>query len=154
MEERATPGQLMTTRYDTDFYGWTQEQAELLKARHWHLIDVDNLIEEIETLGRQERRELVNRLAVLLGHLLKWQYQPEGQGNSWLATIREQRRKVGRLLEQNPSLTSYLEEALQKAYEDGLDLAVRETELPYETLPSACPYTLDQALSSNFLPSA
>lgn len=142
----------MSTLYEADFYAWTQEQAKLLKAQQWELVDVANLIEEIESLGRQERRELVNRLAILLGHLLKWQYQPERHGSSWQATIREQRRKVKRLLGQNPSLTSYLEEALQEGYEDGLDLAVRETNLPYETFPEACPYSLEQALSNEFLP--
>lgn len=142
----------MNTLYEADFYAWTQEQAKLLRAHQWELVDVENLIEEIETLGRQERRELVNRLAVLLGHLLKWQYQPELQGSSWQATIREQRRKIKRLIEQNPSLSSYLEEALQEGYEDGLDLAVRETHLPYETFPEACPYPLEQALNDEFLP--
>ncbi|MBW4488575.1 MAG: DUF29 domain-containing protein [Trichocoleus desertorum ATA4-8-CV12] len=142
----------MKALYDADFYAWTQEQAKLLRAQQWNLVDVANLIEEIESLGRQERRELVNRLAVLLGHLLKWQYQPELQGSSWQATIREQRRKIKRLIEQNPSLSSYLEEALQEGFEDGLDLAVRETNLPYETFPEDCPYPLEQALNDKFLP--
>jgi hypothetical protein len=144
--------QTMTTLYEADFYAWTQEQAKLLRAKQWDLVDVANLIEEIETLGRQERRELVNRLAVLLGHLLNWQYQPELQGSSWQATIREQRRKIKRLIEQNPSLSSYLEKAVQEGYEDGLDLAVQETNLPYKTFPEVCPFPLEQALSDEFLP--
>jgi hypothetical protein len=152
MKEITTLNQSMKALYDADFYAWTQEQAKLLRAQQWNLVDVANLIEEIESLGRQERRELVNRLAVLLGHLLKWQYQPELQGSSWQATIREQRRKIKRLIEQNPSLSSYLEEALQEGFEDGLDLAVRETNLPYETFPEDCPYPLEQALNDKFLP--
>lgn len=144
----------MSTLYDSDFYAWTQEQSKLLKAHQWEQLDVENLVEELESLGRQERRELVNRLAILLGHLLKWQYQPEKQGVSWQATIREQRRKVERLIQENPSLKSYLAEALQDAYEDGLDLAVRETGLPFTIFPASCPYTLEQALRSDFLPSA
>lgn len=144
----------MSTLYDSDFYAWTQEQSKLLKAHQWEQLDVENLVEELESLGRQERRELVNRLAVLLGHLLKWQYQPEKQGVSWQSTIREQRRKVERLIQENPSLKSYLAEALQDAYEDGLDLAVRETGLPFTIFPASCPYTLEQALRSDFLPSA
>ena len=142
----------MKALYDADFYAWTQEQAKLLREHQWDLVDVANLIEEIESLGRQERRELVNRLAILLGHLLKWQYRPELQGSSWQATIREQRRKLKRLIEQNPSLSSYLEEALQEGFEDGLDLAVQETNLPYETFPEACPYSLEQALNDEFVP--
>nr|WP_290221327.1 DUF29 domain-containing protein [Trichocoleus desertorum] len=152
MKDTSTPSQSMKALYDADFHAWTQEQAKLLREHQWDLVDVANLIEEIESLGRQERRELVNRLAILLGHLLKWQYQPNLQGSSWQATIRAQRRKIKRLLEQNPSLSSYLEEALQEGFEDGLDLAVRETNLLYETFPEACPYPLEQALSDEFLP--
>ena len=145
----------MNTLYEADFYAWTQEQAKLLRAQQWELVDIENLIEEIETLGRQERRELRNRLTVLLGHLLKWQFQPEKRSNSWLAPIREQRREVETLLQENPSLKSYLAdlaEALQLGYQAGVDLAFRETELPYETFPEICPYALEQILSSEFLP--
>jgi hypothetical protein len=144
--------QTMQTLYEADFYAWTQEQAKLLREHQWALVDVANLIEEIETLGRQERRELRNRLAVLLGHLLKWQFQSEKRSNSWLATIREQRREVETLLQENPSLKSYLNEAVQLAYQSGVDLAVRETNLPYETFPDACLYSLEQALNDEVLP--
>lgn len=140
--------------YDSDFYAWTQTQAHLLKERKWEHLDLDHLIEEIESLGRQERRELVNRLSILLGHLLKWQYQPTGRGTSWQATIREQRRNIKKLLNQNPSLAPYLAEALQDGYEDGLDLAVRETGLPYETFPETCPYDLEQLFNPEFFPDA
>lgn len=143
---------LMTKLYNVDFYAWTQEQANLLRAQKWEQVDIENLVEEIESLGRQERRELVNRLAVLLGHLLKWQFQPEKRGNSWLATIREQRRQATTLLQENPSLKPQLPEILQSAYEGGIDLAVRETDFDYETFPETCPYALQQILSADFLP--
>ena len=142
----------MSTLYDSDFYAWTQEQAKLLREQKWELVDVANVVEEIESLGRQERKELRNRFGILLGHLLKWQYQPEHQGNSWQATIREQRRRIRTLLQESPSLQSNLTEALQTGYENGLDLAVRETNLPYTTFPEICPYTLQQALDIDFLP--
>jgi hypothetical protein len=142
----------MNTLYEADFYAWTQEQAKLLRSQQWELVDVENLIEEIETLGRQERRELRNRLTVLLGHLLKWQFQPGKRSNSWLATIREQRREVETLLQENLSLKAYLDEAVQLAYQSGVDLAVRETDLPYKTFPEACPYSLEQVFDSEFLP--
>lgn len=77
--------------YKTDFYAWTQKQVDLLKTQQWDRLDLMNLIEEIETLGRKERQELRNRLGVLLGHLLNWQFQPEKRSSSWLSTIREQR---------------------------------------------------------------
>ncbi len=142
----------MSTLYDSDFYGWTQEQAKLLREQKWESVDIANVIEEIESLGRQERRELRNRFGVLLGHLLKWQYQPDHHGNSWQATIREQRRRIRILLQESPSLQPDLEEVLRTGYEDGLDLAVRETNLPYATFPEICPYTLEQALDVKFLP--
>jgi len=142
----------MSTLYDRDFYAWTQEQAILLQKHNWEQIDLANLIEEIQTLGRQERKELRNRLGVLLGHLLKWQFQPQRRSNSWVATIKEQRRRIIDLLEESPSLQSYLEEALQVGYADGIDLAVQETNLPYETFPTFSPYTLEQALDAEYLP--
>jgi hypothetical protein len=78
----------MISLYESDFYAWTQKQAQLLRSHEWEHVDLENLVEEMETLGRQERRELVNRLGILLGHLLKWQFQSEHQSNNWLATIR------------------------------------------------------------------
>lgn len=101
-------------------------------------------------LGKQERRELENRLGMLLGHLLKWDYQPEKRSKSWKATIREQRRTVQRLIHQNPSLKPYLEEAIAYAYESGLDLVVRETPLDYQDLPADCVYTPDQLFDPDF----
>lgn len=142
------------TSYNTDFYAWTKEQAQRLKAGQWAQLDIENLVEEIESLGKQERQQLINRLGVLLGHLLKWQYQPNYRSPSWQATIREQRRRLRRLLEANPTLQPYLPEALQAGYEDGIDLAIQETNLPEETFPTTCPYTLDQALDAEFLPNA
>ncbi|MCG8368398.1 MAG: DUF29 domain-containing protein [Pseudanabaenales cyanobacterium] len=142
----------LKTLYHTDFYGWTQEQAKLLRDQQWQQLDGANLIEEIEALGRQERRELVNRLGVLLEHLLKWRHQPERRGASWQATIREQRRKIDRLLQQSPSLKPYLEEALQEGYEDAIDLAVRESGLPYEAFPENCSFTLEQMFDPKFFP--
>ena len=138
--------------YETDFYAWTQQQAKLLQTKAWGELDTANLIEEIESLGRRERQELRNRLGILLGHLLKWQYQPQHRSNSWLATIREQRRRLQDLLLENPSLQPYLGETLERAYQDGVDLAVRETNLPYETFSTTCTYMLEQILNAEFLP--
>ena len=141
----------MMNLYETDFYAWTQQQAKLLKTKTWDELDTANLVEEIESLGRKERQELRNRLGVLIGHLLKWQYQPHRRSNSWLATINEQRRELQILLTENPSLKSYLVEAMELAYQSGIDLAVRETNLPYETFSPTCNYMLEQVLNG-FLP--
>ncbi|NJN56820.1 MAG: DUF29 domain-containing protein [Leptolyngbyaceae cyanobacterium SL_5_9] len=96
----------MRSLYDTDFYAWTQKQAELLQNQQWSSLDPPNLIEEIESLGKQQRRELRNRLSILIGHLLKWHYQPEQRSRIWVSTIRVQRREVLQLLQENPSLTA------------------------------------------------
>jgi len=138
--------------YELDFYGWTQEQARLLQEQQWSQLDIPNLVEEIEALGRQERQELENRLGILLGHLLKWEFQPDQRSRSWFATIREQRRRVERLLKKSPSLQPYLPEALENGYQDALDLAVRETSLSYKTFPPEYPYSLEQILNNNVFP--
>ena len=138
--------------YETDFYDWTQKQVSLLKTQQWEQLDTVNLIEEIETLGRRERQELRNRLGILLGHLLKWQFQPEKRSNSWLGTIREQRVQIKLLLQDSPSLKPYLDEVFFSVYELGLALAIRETELGENVFPEICPYTLDQTLNPKLLP--
>lgn len=138
--------------YETDFYAWTIEQAKFLKGGVWDCLDISNLVEEIESLGKQQRQELRNRLGILLGHLLKWEFQPSHCSKSWLATIREQRRRVRDLLEESPSLKPYLPEVLEKAYQDGVDLAVRETSLNYQGFPQECLYSLEQVLDSSFFP--
>ncbi|MCA1992008.1 MAG: DUF29 domain-containing protein [Coleofasciculus sp. S288] len=142
----------LSTLYESDFYAWTQQQAKLLQEEKWSYLDVPNLVEEIESLGRQERREQRNRLGILIGHLLKWQFQPENRSKSWLATIREQRKQVLDLIDESPSLQPYLPEALIKAYESGLNLAVCETSLNYKAFPSDCPYSSEQVLDAEFFP--
>ena len=138
--------------YETDFYAWTQKQVELLRQRDLNNLDIDNLIEEIESLGKQEKRELVNRLGVLIGQLLKWESQPNKRSKSWVRTIREQRRKITDLLQENPSLKSYLDEAIAKAYLDGVDLAVDETDIGIKAFPSQISYSWEQIENQEFLP--
>lgn len=138
--------------YDRDFYAWLQEQAALLKSRQWDQLDIANLVEEIESLGRQERRQLMNRFGILLGHLLKWQYQPQFRGKSWQATIIEQRREVQELIEDSPSLKPYLLEAMDNAYQKGVLLVLKETPLSQQDLPTRCPYTFEQVMDPDFYP--
>lgn len=145
---------ITTCLYDTDFHAWTLEQVSLLQSRQFSQLDLVNLMEEIESLGRKERQELRNRLGILLGHLLKWQFQPEQRTNSWLGTIREQRVQIKFLLKDSPSLKPYLEEAFADAYELGVALALRETLLSEEIFPEASPYELEQSLNPEFLPGA
>lgn len=143
---------MFSSLYESDFYAWTQAQVTLLKTQQWEKLDAVNLIEEIEALGRKERQELMNPLGILLGYLLKWQFQPEQRSNSWLGTIREQQVQIKLLLEDSPSLQPYLDQVLPAAYELGLALAIRETQLGEAIFPEACCYTVEQALDPNFLP--
>lgn len=138
--------------YEQDFFAWTQQQSVLLRQQQWHQLDLVHLIEEIETLGRQQRQELRNRLSILIGHLLKWQFQPQKRTRSWLATLKIQRIDIQELLTDNPSLKPYLEEALTQAYGKGLLLAVSETNLSDRVFPKTCPYTLTEILDNNFYP--
>lgn len=142
----------MTTKllYESDFYHWTVDQVRSLRLGKLDSLDLEHLAEEIESLGNQQRSELENRLAILLGHLLKWDLQPNLRGKSWRSTIREQRRQIQKLITKNPSLKSYLDEAMSEGYESALDLVVRETPFDYKDLPDVCPYAIAQIFDNNF----
>jgi len=138
--------------YQTDFYGWTVEQAELLKAGHWQEVDIANLIEEVESMGRSEKRSLESRLIVLLTHLLKWHYQPVRRSKSWELTIKGQRVNCLDVLDDNPSLKSKLDELFIKSYYRAKLEAAKETGLDEDFFPEECPYSLDQALDNKYYP--
>lgn len=138
--------------YEEDFYAWTVEQARLLRAGELSVLDVANIAEEIESLGRSDRRELGSRLTVLLLHLLKWRSQPDMRSKSWLTTIREQRRQIEKLLRESPSLHSFVATALTESYSDARDDAVEETGIAETEFQAECPFTLDEVLSRSFLP--
>jgi len=140
------------TLYETDFYGWIQAQADRLRTGDFAGLDVDNLIEEVESMGKSEKRELESRLEVLLMHLLKWQYQPALKGSSWLLTIDEQRERIVKHLRENPSLKNRIDDVLEEAYGFAVRLAVKETGLNKATFPARCPWTFEQAMDENFWP--
>ena len=94
---------MATTRYEKDVLAWSREQAELLRAGRWAELDIDHIADEIDDVGKSEQRELANRMAVLLAHLLKWQFQPDRQGASWRRTVAEQRRAIARRLWKTPT---------------------------------------------------
>jgi hypothetical protein len=138
--------------HSSDFYQWTQQQAGLIRAGRVNELDFDCLLEEIESMGASERSQLQNRLKVLLGHLLKWQYQPAFRGRSWNATIKEQRLSLMVLLDDNPSLGNILDERVGKAYCQGVLLAVKETNIDEREFPAVCPYTVNQILDVDYYP--
>ena len=142
----------MSEAYETDFYAWAMEQAALLRAGRLDAADIANIAEEIESMGRGERRELVNRLTILLLHLLKWQFQPGFRGPSWSSSIREQRIRLRSHLKDNPSLKAKLEELFAEAYELAVIGAARETGLPEIDFPKSAPYRFEEAADDAFWP--
>jgi hypothetical protein len=142
--------------YERDFYRWATEQAAAMRNKRLELealgIDWANVAEELDTLGRSEKRELRSRLAVLLLHLLKWQHQPMHQSASWRRTIEIQRETVGELLSESPSLKPLLDQTLQTAYRDARRDAAVETGLPAGVFSADCPWTVTQVLDPDFLP--
>jgi hypothetical protein len=141
-----------TSIYEDDFYAWTTRQADLLRAGNFSEADLPNIIEEIETLGRSELRELISRLRVLLLHLLKWQYQPNLQGPSWRGTIVTQRGEIIEHLAESPSLKSRLPEATERAYRLARAGAAAETGLLQAAFPIECPWSFDEMMREDFWP--
>ncbi|HSV00712.1 MAG TPA: DUF29 domain-containing protein [Roseiarcus sp.] len=136
--------------YQSDLHEWTKEQADALRRRASNALDWDNLAEEIESLGSSQRREIRSRLKILLVHLLKWKHQPEGRCGNWRGSIEEARDQIEDLLEENPSLRTYPEECLAKAYASARRRALDETGLL--GLPEACPWSVDKVIAADFLP--
>ena len=142
----------INTLYETDFYQWALGNAALLKAGRFGELDIEHLVEEIESMSRSERRELLSRLVVLVTHLLKWHYQPERQGNSWKNTIKVQRLSLHKLLAENPSLKPQLVPMLVEAYEEARLQAAAETDMDDSVFPEACPFSLDEVFRRDYFP--
>jgi hypothetical protein len=138
--------------YDADYLKWLETTVENLRLQNYSNIDWENLIEEIEDMGRSEGRSLESNLIVVLTHLLKWQYQPEFRSGSWKGSLVEHRRRIRKALQESPSLKPYLEQVFAECYADAVEQASAETELPMETFPQACPYSVTEVLAANFLP--
>ncbi|MFB2937118.1 DUF29 domain-containing protein [Aerosakkonemataceae cyanobacterium BLCC-F154] len=141
---------MKSSTHENDFYAWTQEQAHLLKTGQLQQIDRQNIAEELEDMGCFEKRQLESRLEVLIMHLLKWQFQPNLRSRSWELTIKEQRLRLEKLLQKNPSLQPNLTEIIEDIYPLATLSAERETGL--SLFPETCPYTLTDILSPEFFP--
>jgi hypothetical protein len=138
--------------YDLDFNLWLETTALQLRERDLENLDWDNLIEEIETLGRSEKAALESNLEIVLMHLLKYKYQPEKRSNSWRYTIYEHRSRIFKSLKNSPSLKRYLEEVFDECYLEGRKKASLETGLPIETFLDRSPFSQDEVLNPDFLP--
>jgi hypothetical protein len=135
------------TPYDVDLTAWVAEQVALLRARRFDEIDADNIAEELEDVGREQYDKLESALTLLIMHSLNWDHQPERPSRSWRVTIAEQRRRVDKLLEKNPSLKASLDEAMADAHIDGRGRAAVEMDRDEDTLPAACPYGFDEIMT-------
>lgn len=147
----------MTIRYDQDFFSWTQEQADALRTGRFETLDLSHLADEIEDMGKSEQRALASRLAIIIAHLLKLQIQVERtptNEKSWRNSVATQRRQVQRHLLKNPGLKNpdSMSDARESAWDDGRDLAIRETGLDPDRFPSEPVYSLEQLLDDTYWP--
>lgn len=140
------------TSYESDYALWAAEQGMLLREGRLDRLDLENLAEEIESLGSSNKRQIESRMAILLMHLLKWYYQPEFRCGSWRSTILEQRTRIGRVIKDSPSLKHYPAEILADEYSTAREKASMETTVYLELIPTSCPYTIEQILDPKFLP--
>lgn len=138
--------------YNHDFYGWLMQNAKLIREGRLSDIDAENVADELESMGKSEKREIVSRLTVLLTHLLKWQFQAAKRSTSWRNTIIIQRLDIRELLEDSPSLTAEIEEKITSAYEKACLEAENETGIERKNFPETCPYTFEQLLDDEFFP--
>lgn len=142
----------MSETYLTDFNSWLDQTVQLLREQRWHEIDVAHLIEEIEDLGKSERRGIVSQLTRLLLHLLKWQYQPQRRSDSWLDSITDARTQIELAIEDSPSLKNYPAEQLEESYQRARRQAAKQTNIDISVFPNACPYSLELVLAEDWLP--
>ncbi|MFB2837127.1 DUF29 domain-containing protein [Floridanema evergladense] len=147
--------QLNQLLYDRDFYSWLQTTAKLLKERRFDEVDWESLIEEIESMGRSEKKEIKNRLIVLIEHLLKlmyWEIEKVYNARGWRETIVEQRTQIELSLEDSPSLRNLLTDVFLDCYQKARNNALRKYQLPDNLFPTEPPFTLEDVINSNFLP--
>ena len=138
--------------YERDYYLWLQHTARLISEGKFSDVDTANLIEEIEDMGRSEKRAIESNLRILLLHLLKYKYQSSKITNSWKSTIREHRQRINKAFKDSPSLKRYMTEVFDECYQDGRELAADETGLPLDAFPTESPFTPEQALNPDYLP--
>jgi hypothetical protein len=138
--------------YERDFCLWLEQQAALLREGRFDELDVANLVEEIESMARKDKKAIKSNLVVLLTHLLKHQFQPEQRSSSWRGSIVEHRQRLRDDFEESPSLRPHAAEVFPRAYADARERASAETALPLRIIPKSSAYTLEQALDPRFLP--
>jgi predicted DNA-binding ribbon-helix-helix protein len=141
-----------TSLYEQDFYLWLQTNINLLKEGNFAEIDLENLLEELESMGRSDQNALKSNLRIILMHLLKYKYQSKKQTNSWLYTIREHRIRLEDTFKTSPSLYRFFEDIFNESYQDARELAAAETGLSIQIFPLESPFTTEEVLNPDFLP--
>ncbi|WP_375509377.1 DUF29 domain-containing protein [uncultured Nostoc sp.] len=144
----------MSATYKADFNLWIEQTAQLLRSHRWQEVDVEHLIEEVEGLGKSERRGIASQLTRLLLHLLKWQYQPQRRSDSWLDSITDSRTQIELAILDSPSLKSYPTEQLEESYQRARRQAAKQTGILLSVFPEECPYSLELVLDEDWLPEA
>jgi hypothetical protein len=142
------------TGYEQDFYAWLMEQAAHVRGKEWEALDIDNLAEELETLGREQRHAIRSQLRILVIHLLKWAHQPARRSESWRHSIGNARAEIDGRLEMSPGLRRELLDVLGWAYPRARRAAADETGLPLAMFPETCPWSLEALQDEDFLPEA
>lgn len=137
--------------YEQDYYLWLETTAKILREGQVSLLDTANLLEEIEDMGRSEKRAVYSNLKILLMHLLKYRYQPEKRSNSWKATIVEHRQRLKKAFKESPSLQPYFEEIFNECYQDARELAAAETGLVIDEFPVESPFVVAEILNFDYL---
>jgi len=138
--------------YAEDFARWSAEQAMLIRAGRLHEVDLENVAEEIESLGRNQKREIRSQMKRLLMHLLKWHYQPSMRSHSWQSSISGARDEIGSIVDDSPSLRSFPSQTMAQAFEKARQGAASETKLEIGSFPMSCPYSIEQILDYAFYP--
>ncbi len=137
--------------HESDFCLWATKSAELIKAGKFKELDIEHLVEEVESMGASEKRALESRLIELMQHLLKWQFQPEKRESSWEISINKQRVGIEKILQDNPSLKYNLNERIIDCYQYARRYAAIETKLPLKKFPEECLYSLEQLENFDFI---
>ena len=142
----------LTACYEEDYNLWTEQMVDLLRARRFEELDIDNLLDELESMSKRDKREILSRLKLILMHVLKWNYQPDQQSASWEKKIRKNREEIAQILQDSPSLKSYVETVLDQAYASARKNAASETGLLIDEFPENCPFAIAEILNEDFLP--
>jgi hypothetical protein len=142
----------LVLEYEKDFHSWIYKNIDLLRQGRLADVNIDILIDELDSMAKRDKRELMSHFMVLIAHLLKWEFQPLQRSSSWRGSIREQRIKITEQLEESPSLNNQLTISVEKAYPKALLLAIEETRLHPKNFPQTCPYSIEQLLDDDFYP--